>query len=407
MCGEIRVDTAKNSVLPILASTILCEDTVTLHNIPKFSDIINMCQILTSLGATILHRGDSLMIDNSTTHLHTISSQLSQPIRSSIFTLGALLGRFGVARVSYPGGCDIGLRPIDIHLKGLRELGVIIIERHGIIQCDASHIHGGEVYLDYPSVGATENLIMASVLGKPRRTILHNVAREPEVSDLINFLNSMGAKITGAGKDTITIHSVNTLHGIQYTPIPDRIIAGTYLIAGAMTGGEVCIQGCNPKNLQSLLQKLRKSSCKIVSKSDKIILKADSPLVSFDIINTQPYPGFPTDLQSQMLTMSTICSGYTIIRENLFESRYKLVPELIKMGANIVVKDRVACVCGVPHLSGASVYATDLRGGASLVLAGLVAAGYTTIHDIHHIERGYHNIEGALRSLGADIIRVE
>lgn len=407
MYGEINVDTAKNSILPILASTILCEESITLHNIPHYTDIINMCQILSSLGATIIQNNSSLIVDNFTTSKYCISPELSKPIRSSIFTLGALLGRFGRARVSYPGGCDIGLRPIDIHLKGLRDLGVTITERHGMINCDATHIHGGDVYLDYPSVGATENLIMASVLGTPRRTTLHNVAREPEIVDLAKFLNNMGARVIGAGKDTINIHSVHRLNGGEYTPIPDRIVAGTYLIACAMTGGEICINGCNSKNLQSLLQKLCKSSCKIVSKNDKIILQADNRLDSFGFLDTQPYPGFPTDLQAQMLTLSTICSGNTVVRENLFESRYKFVPELIKMGANIVVKDRVACVSGVSTLQGASVYATDLRGGASLVLAGLVAKGYTTVNDIWHIDRGYYNIEGVLRSLGADIYRVE
>ena len=366
-----------------------------------------MCHILTNLGATIIHNQNSLIINNSILNKYTISPELSKPIRSSIFTLGALLGRFGKARVSYPGGCDIGLRPIDIHLKGLRDLGVQITERHGMINCDATHIHGGDIYLDYPSVGATENLILASLVGKIRRTIIHNVAKEPEIVDLIRFLNCMGAKITGGGKDTITITSVNKLNGVEYTPIPDRIIAGTYLIAGAITGGEVCVSGCNPKNLQSLLQKLRKSSCKIVTKNDKIILEAGKKLDNFSIIDTQPYPGFPTDLQAQMLTLATICKGNTIIKENLFESRYKFVPELIKMGANIVVKDRTAFVTGVDVLQGASTYATDLRGGASLVLAGLNARGYTTVNDIWHIDRGYHNLDDGLRSLGADIIRVE
>ena len=404
--GEVVVDKAKNSILPILASTLLCPERCIIHNNPDYTDIRNMCHILADLGAGVIVDGDNLIIDNSTTTKYFIAPDLAKVIRSSIFALGALLGRFGKARVSYPGGCDIGLRPIDLHLKGLRDLGVDIQESHGLINCDASRIHGGEVYLDYPSVGATENLIMASTVGKKRKTIIHNVAKEPEIEDLQNFINAMGGKVKGAGTSTITIESVEQLHGTTFTPIADRIIAGTYLIAGAMTGGEISVVGCEPYLLQALIDKLIKSSCKVDTKGDKIILRASGKRKCFGFVETLPYPGFPTDLQAQILTMATICRGNSVIRENLFEARYKYVPELIKMGANVVVRDRTAFVSGVRELQGASVYASDLRGGVALVLAGLVARGYTTVNDIWHIDRGYRHIEQTLSELGADIQRI-
>ena len=401
------MDKAKNAMLPLLAGSILCEGKCVFSNNPNYTDIRNMCEILRSLGAEVSNDNDKLIVDNTNTHKYYISPELAKVIRSSIFALGALLGRFGKARVSYPGGCDIGLRPIDLHLKGLRDLGVNIVEAHGLINCDASKIHGGNVCLDYPSVGATENLIMASVLGKKRRTIIHNVAKEPEIVDLQNFINSMGGKIKGAGTSIVTIDSVEKLHGVDYVPLADRIVAGTYMIAVAMTGGEVEIIGCEASVVQSLIDKLVKSSCKLDIKNDKIIVKSNGCPKSFGFVETMPYPGFPTDLQAQILSLATICKGNSVIRENLFEARFRFVPELIKMGANVVVRDRTAFVSGVKTLQGASVYAGDLRGGVALVLAGLVANGYTTVNDIWHIDRGYKDIEKVLANLGADITRIE
>ena len=406
LSGEYSVDCAKNAYLPIIASTILCKEEIVLKDCPFFADIDNMILILRNLGMTAERKGTELYINGKNAYQSYIPTELAKVIRSSIFALGALLGRFEKAKVAYPGGCDIGLRPIDLHLKGLRDLGVKIIESHGYIYCDASKMHGGQVYLDYPSVGATENLIMAAVLCKGITTII-NPAKEPEIVDLQNFLNKMGAKIDGAGTDIITITGVEELHGTEYRPIPDRIIAGTMLIAAAITGGSITVKNCIPQHISSLYTKLQKSGCEIDVKSDCIFLQSKDRLDSISFLDTMPYPGFPTDLQAQMLTLQTVCKGYCIIQENMFESRFKFVPELIKMGANVRVHQRTAYVSGAPSLLGADVFATDLRGGVALVLAGLCAKGYTTVHDIYHIDRGYSHIEDALTSLGASIKRVE
>ena len=402
--GSIGVDCAKNAYLPILAGTILCDGEVILNHAPHFSDIENMCLILKKLGLKVVRNGDTLIINGENANPSFVPVDIAKTLRSSIFTLGAMLGRFKKARVAYPGGCDIGLRPINIHLKGLKDLGVTITESHGTLICDASNMHGGNISLDFASVGATENLILASVLGSEKVTI-NNCAREPEVVDMCNFLNKMGARIFGAGTSFIEIEPVKRLGGTEYTPIPDRIIAGTYLIAGAITHGKIEIKGCKPANFASLIDKLRDSGCILRVKSDKIYLKSPKTLKSVGLIETQVYPGFPTDLQAQMLALQTVSKGCCVVQENIFESRFKFVPELIKMGANVKVRDCTAFVEGVPSLSGAEVYAKDLRGGASLVLAGLCANGYTTVNDIYHIERGYANLDSKLNELGADIRR--
>ncbi len=403
--GSVAVDCAKNAYLPILAGTIMCEEQVILRNCPKFVDVLNMCKILEKLNMKVVFQDDAVVINGENANPNFVPVEVAKLLRSSIFTLGAMLARFKRARVAYPGGCDIGLRPINLHLKGLRDMGVKITESHGVINCDASNLHGGKVVLDYPSVGATENLMMCAVLGKEHITIL-NCAREPEIVDLANFLNLMGAKIYGAGTSTIEIDGVDRLYGVEYTPIGDRIIAGTYLIAGAITGGQIEVTNCNPHFFASLIDKLHNSGCVLRVKSDKIYLKSPKVLKSVGFVETQSYPGFPTDLQAQILALQTVSRGCCVIQENLFESRFKFVPELIKMGANVRAKERTAVVEGVPFLSGAEVYAKDLRGGASLVLAGLNAHGYTTVNDIHHIERGYCDLNVVLNNLGASIKKV-
>lgn len=404
LCGSVKVDCAKNAYLPILAASILCEGKIVLKSCPDFADINNMNMILQALGMEVGKKENTLYIDGSKASKSFIPVELAKKLRSSIFALGALLGRFGRARVAYPGGCDIGLRPIDLHLKGLRDLGVKIKESHGYINCDGTNIRGGIVHLDSPSVGATENIMMAAVLARGATTII-NAAKEPEIVDLQNFINAMGGKISGAGTSTIIIEGVKELHGCEYTPIPDRIIAGTYLIAGAITGGEIVIENCIPQHFSSLSNKLQKSGCKIQVFSDKIYLESSGRLKAVNFIETTPYPGFPTDLQAQMLALQAVSRGSCIVQENLFETRFKFVPELIKMGANIKVNHQTAYVTGVKTLLGADVYANDLRGGVALVLAGLCAQGYTTVHNIFHIERGYDKIEQVLTRLGADIRR--
>ena len=404
--GSIEVECAKNAYLPILAGTILCEEEVILKSCPNFVDVKNMCKILEKLNMKVTFQSGAVIINGENANANFVPVDIAKLLRSSIFTMGAMLGRFKKARVAYPGGCDIGLRPINFHLKGLKDIGVKITESHGIINCDASNMCGGVVHLDFPSVGATENIMLCAVLGKQIVTIM-NAAREPEILDLANFLNSMGAKITGAGTSTIEIEGVEKLHGTEYKPIGDRIIAGTYLLAGAITGGQIEVKGCNTQYFASLIDKLHNSGCILRVKSDKIYLKSPKTLKSVGFVQTMVYPGFPTDLQSQILTLQTVSKGCCVIQENLFESRFKFVPELIKMGANVRVKERTAVVEGVPYLSGAEVYAKDLRGGASLVLAGLNAHGYTTVNDIYHIERGYNNLDLALNSLGACVKRID
>ena len=404
--GSVMVECAKNAYLPILAATILCEEQVILNRAPEFADVNNMCVILEKLGLKVKRQGGALVIDGANATPRFVPVDTAKLLRSSIFTLGAMLGRFRRARVAYPGGCDIGLRPIDLHLKGLRDLGVKITESHGVINCDATELHGGTIALDFASVGATENLILASVLGKDR-TVIINCAREPEIVDLCNFLNKMGARIYGAGTGRIEIEGVARLNGTEYTPIGDRIIAGTYLIAGALTHGKIEVSGCNSIFFASLIDKLRYSGCFLRAKGDKIYLKSPKTLKSVGLIETQVYPGFPTDLQAQLLTLQTVSKGCCVVHENIFESRFKFVTELIKMGANVKVRDCTAVVEGVADLSGAEVYAKDLRGGASLVLAGLRAKGYTTVNDIYHIERGYCDLDKRLIELGAQIRREE
>ena len=404
--GELQISAAKNAYLPILAACVLCDKKIILHNYPYYTDTESMCRILECLGANISKEGVDLVVDPSTITSWNIESELASQVRSSIFMLGPILGRFKKARVAYPGGCEIGARPIDIHLAGFRKLGVKVSERHGFIYCDASQMSAGKIVLDFPSVGATESLMMASVLLKGETEIL-NPAREPEIVDLQNFLVKLGAKVYGAGTNKIIINGVQRLNGGEYDPIKDRIVAGTYIIATAMCGGDVTLCGAKPEHLASLIDKLDKTACLIEAKGDKIRVQASGRPLSLGKIETSVYPGLPTDLQAQILALQTISEGSSIICENVFESRFKHVPELIKMGANVAIKDRVAFVRGVPKLYGAAVTGLELRGTAALVLAGLVAEGYTTVSGARHIDRGYHKIEDELSSLGADIQRVE
>lgn len=402
--GDCKVSTSKNAMLPIFAGSLLCNDDLVIKNCSFYSDAEYMLKILESIGVKVDIVGSDVYIDPRSADKCFIDEEYTKKIRSSIFMLGPLLSKFRKAKVSYPGGCNIGLRPIDLHLKGLRDLNVSIVEKHGFIYCDGKNMRAGEVHLDFPSVGASENIIMASIFLKGR-TVIHNVAKEPEIVDLCNFLISMGAKIFGAGTSEIVVEGVEKLHFTEYSPISDRIVAGTYMIACAMVGGKIQLRNAISEHNMSLIDKLKQSGVRISKKKDVITVSSSGKLKSIPTIETMPYPGFPTDLQSQVLTMQTVSRGTSIISENLFETRYKICTELIKMGADIVLKDKTAIVKGVPVLYGASVVASDLRGGAGLVLAGLSALGYSTIHDIYHIDRGYYKIENDLAGLGAKITR--
>lgn len=404
--GKLHIPSAKNSFLPILAASILCEGKVILHCNPHFSDIYNMCSILEDLGAKIEFKNDDIIIDNTCLNSYEISQEKASTIRSSIFSLGSILGRFKKAKVAFPGGCEIGTRPIDIHIKGLNELNVKIVDRHGFLYCDAQDLIGNELHLDFPSVGATENLMMASVLAKGD-TYIHNPAKEPEIVDLADFLNKLGANISGAGTNIIKISGVKSLHTeIEYTPISDRIIAGTYALMVASCGGETQLENVNYDHVSAIISKLQNSDCKFYHENDKLVISSKGNLNGVGKIETMPYPGFPTDMQSQMMSAMCCAKGTSIIVENLFENRFKQVPELIKMGAKITVRDKVAVIDGVQNLYGATVFTHDLRSGAALVLAGLKAQGYTTIQNISLIDRGYFHIEHDLQKLGAKIIRI-
>lgn len=403
--GSVEVQTAKNSVLPILAATVLTDDKVKILNAPNITDVKNMAKILSKLGCKVTFEGGNIVVDGSRADCYEIPRQLAHELRSSVFLLGSVISRFHTAKIAYPGGCDIGLRPVDLHLAGLKRLGVEIEEEKGYIICKCEKLKGNEIMLDCPSVGATENLMLAAAKAEGS-TVIKNAAREPEIEDLQRLLNCMGANVRGAGSGTIVIEGVNELHGCEFLPIPDRIEAGTFLIATAMCGGEVELRRVCAENISSLLHKLRENGCKIHLNNDKIILENHKRLTSVKSVETQPYPGFPTDLQAQITALCCICRGQSIITENLFETRFKYVPELRKMGADVTVINRNAFVRGVEKFNGATVVAHDLRGGAALVSAALAAEGRSEVLDISHIDRGYGSFEYKLRSLGGDISRL-
>lgn len=405
LIGKVKVDGSKNAFLPILAACVLTDGEIKLENYVNLTDLVAMREILNTMGISSQAQGNRLYINSKNCKNMKISHELTQKVRASIFVLGAILGKFRSACIAYPGGCKIGSRPIDIHIKGFRVLGAKVIERHGYIYCHGENLKAGEVVLDFPSVGATESLMMCATLLKGR-TVLRNCAREPEVEDLQNFLNAMGAKICGAGTDCIVIDGVESLHGGSYRVMSDRIVAGTYLLATAICGGDVLIDGALCKHNQSLISFLKQTACKIECLDDKIRLKANKRLSSVEKIETMPYPLFPTDLQPQMMVLQSVSNGVCLLSENLFENRFGHVMELKKMGADIVIKDRNALIKGVEKLYGADVFASDLRAGAALVLAGLKAEGYTTVHNIEFVDRGYANIEEKYSLLGADIKRI-
>lgn len=403
--GKVINSASKNAFLPLIAGSILTDEEVVLLNKPNLTDIENMCSILKSIGAKVDSSKNHITINAASITSTILPTKETKKLRASIFLLGPMLAKFKRVVVAYPGGCNIGKRPIDIHLKGLETLNCEIIESEDITICDGSNMKSGEVRLSFPSVGATENIIMAAVFLKGTTTI-YNPAKEPEVVDLVNMLKLMGAKIYGAGTNKIVIEGVSKLRGVVYTPIPDRIVAGTYLLAGAITGGDVEICNVMPEHLSEFISKLHNMTCKFSIKDDRIRIQSSLKLNNVKMITTNPYPGFPTDLQSPFMALSCVSEKNCKIVETLFETRFQQVNELRKMGANIQVKKGYAVVNGVDKLIGAKVVASDLRAGASLVLAGLRADGETEISNIHFIDRGYDNFENNLKQLGLNIKRI-
>lgn len=402
--GTLRVDGAKNAALPILAASVLTEDQVRLHDVPDILDVRRMTDILRMLGCGVTWQGHEVTVDAVSMASNEMPDALSKQIRSSIFLLGPILSRFREATVTYPGGCEIGLRPIDLHLSGLRALGVVVREEGGVIRCDGGSMHAGDVHLDYPSVGATENVIMASVC-LPGTTTIHNAAREPEIVDLCRFIRAMGGRIHGAGSASIRVEGVNRLHGADFTPMPDRIVAGTLLCAGAITGGRVELTNAPVGDMHAVTAKLREMGCSLREEDDGICLEAPARLKAFPILQTQPHPGFPTDMQAQMLALLSLAEGTGVIVENVFENRFSHAGDLNRMGARIICSGRTAIVRGAEGLTGTHVTARDLRGGAALTLAGLAARGETVVEHAELIDRGYEALERQLCLLGADVKR--
>ena len=399
--GTVKISGSKNAALPILAATVLNVGKTTLYNVPNIQDTQMMFKILETLGGKVEKKNNKIIIDTSKINKFEIPEELMHKMRSSVILAGALLGRYKKAIFSYPGGCDIGSRPIDLHLRSFEKLGINVVQNYGNIICDAEKIKGEKIDLDFPSVGATENAILASVLAEGITTIT-NAAREPEIIDLQNFLNKMGAKIIGAGTNEIQITGVKKLKDISYNIMPDRIETGTFLCLAVATKGNLILENTNAEHITPVITKLQEADCKIEIEKNKIKINSNKKIKALDI-KTMPYPGFPTDMQSVFSAMLTTAKGTSIIVENIFENRFKYTQELNKMGAKITVEGKSAIIRGVRKLYGANVKATDLRGGAALVLAGLSAKGITKVENIEYILRGYENFDKKLRNINANI----
>ncbi len=407
LSGEVNINSAKNSVLPIIVSTILSPKDIIIKNTPMLEDVQVILNLLKQLGADINYSNidNSLKINTSSIGVFDSTNELVRKMRASFLIMGPMLSRFGQCKIAMPGGCNIGSRPIDLHLKGFKALGAEIIKGHGFIEAKAKRLIGNRIYLDFPSVGATENIIMAAVLASGT-TIIENAAEEPEIWDLANFLNLMGAKIDGAGLGKITIEGVDSLNGLEYKPIYDRIEAGTFMVAAAMTNSVIKVNDVNEEHLRPLIEKLKECGVIFTEEDDGIIVDGRFDKKTVDI-KTLPYPGFPTDMQPQMMALLSVLNGSSVVTETVFENRFMHVPELVRMGANIKIDGRIAVIEGVKNLTGCEVKATDLRAGAAMILAGLVSDGTTEISDIYHIDRGYLNIEEKFRKLGAEVYRIE
>lgn len=405
--GEVDISLAKNSVLPIIVASILSPNEIIINQTPVLEDVTVLVNLLKDLNCEVDFSGETGKLKINTSNLQPISSnsELIRKMRASFLIMGPMLARFGGCKISLPGGCNIGSRPIDLHLKGFKLLGAEIEIGHGFVEARAKKLKGNRIYLDFPSVGATENLLMAAVLAEGT-TVIENAAEEPEIWDLGNFLNSMGAKIEGAGLGRITIEGVKSLTGVEYKPIYDRIEAGTFMVAAAITDSIITINGVNEEHLRPTIEKLKECGVKIKVDGERMIVDGTGRKNPVDI-KTLPYPGFPTDMQPQMMSLLALTEGASVITETVFENRFMHVAELVRMGANIKIDGRTAILEGVKNLTGCDVKATDLRAGAAMILAGLVAHGETEIGELYHIDRGYTNIEEKFRKLGADVYRVE
>ncbi|MCI6811132.1 MAG: UDP-N-acetylglucosamine 1-carboxyvinyltransferase [Lachnospiraceae bacterium] len=406
LVGEVEIGGAKNAALPILAAAIMTDETVVIENVPDVKDTNALIQAMESIGA-IVERIDrhTVKINASQIHGHVIEDDFIKKIRASYYLIGALLGKYKKAEVVLPGGCNIGSRPIDQHIKGWKALGTQVDIAHGLISAEAAELKGSHIYMDVVSVGATINVMMAAVMAEGQ-TIIENAAKEPHVVDLANFLNSMGANIKGAGTDVIRIKGVTSLHKTEYTIIPDQIEAGTFMFAAAVTKGDITVKNVIPKHLESITAKLIEIGCEVEESDDAVRVVASKPL-NHTHVKTLPYPGFPTDMQPQMAVALGLSQGTSIVTESIFENRFRYVDELTRMGANIKVEGNTAIINGVGRYTGASLSAPDLRAGAALVLAGLAAEGFTMIDEIQYIQRGYEDFELKLKGLGAQIEKVE
>ena len=403
--GSVRISGAKNAVLPILAATLLADGPATIENVPHLHDVTTTMELLGCMGVMVsVDEKLSVEVDSSTIENYTAPYHLVKTMRSSILVLGPLLARFGVAEVSLPGGCAIGSRPVDLHIKGLQDMGADIDVSNGYIHAKAKRLKGARLVLDIVTVTGTENLMMAAALADGT-TIIENAAREPEVVDLANFINTMGGKITGAGTDTITIEGVEKLNGTRYRVLPDRIETGTFLVAAAITGGSITVKDTEPKLLDAVIDKLREAGAKVDVGDDWIKLDMEGKRPKAVSVRTAPYPAFPTDMQAQFAALNTVAEGTATVVETVFENRFMHVQELKRMGADIEIEGNTAIIRGVEKLTSAPVMATDLRASASLIIAGLVASGETEVQRIYHIDRGYENIEEKLALLGAKIRR--
>ncbi|MBK5092569.1 MAG: UDP-N-acetylglucosamine 1-carboxyvinyltransferase [Actinobacteria bacterium] len=403
--GTVKASGAKNSCLKLMAAAVMGDGPSTIGNVPDIADVRTMIEVLRYIGLEVSLAEGELTIKPVESPVLEAPYELVQRMRASVVVLGALLARFGKARVAMPGGCNIGTRQIDLHLRGLEQMGAKLGISHGYVEAEAPRLTGAHIYLDFASMGATENLLMAAALAEGR-TVLDNAAKEPEVADLVGFLSKMGARIEGAGTSTIVVEGVGSLKGAEHAVIGDRIEAGTFLLAGAVTRGEVNVTGIVPGHLEMVVEKMREAGCDVEEGEDSLSVSVPGTVKGIEI-STLPYPGFPTDLQPQMQVLLTTADGTSFVTENIFDNRFMVVDELNRLGADIKTKDHHAVVRGVEKLSGAPVTATDLRAGAALVLAGLIAEGVTEVYRIEHIDRGYDRFAEKLTSLGADIRRVE